>query len=183
MDHASEGGRPASKKNGANRLLDESLKLAEGAGLIGRVSNLTALDGSGFEAHHVSHYFVRRRSRGDKRISSMTYRHFPKVGLLVDCRNHLILSAVPGRGPGPDILHFKRALREAVKRQLLDTVLADPGYDAEWVHVHARCEHGLCAIIPPRIGRPTEKPPSTRYRRQMRAYFRRPPECRRYGQR
>ena len=113
----------------------------------------------------------------------MTYRRFPKVGLLADCRTHLILSAGPGRGPGPDHLHFKQALREACERRPIDTLLADAGYDAEWVHLHARCEYGICAIIPPTIGRPTEKPPSTRYRRQMRAYFRRPPERRRYGQR
>lgn len=113
----------------------------------------------------------------------MTYRRFPKVGLLADCRTHLILAAVPGRGPGPDHWHFKQALQEACERGLLDTLLADAGYDAEWVHLHARGEYGICAIIPPTIGRPTTKLPSGRFRRQMRAYFRRPPERRRYGQR
>ncbi len=144
---------------------------------------LTALDGSGFQAHHVSHYFVRRRSRGDKRLQNMTYRRFPKVGLLADCRTHLILAAVPGRGPGPDHLHFRQALRDACRRRRLDTLLADAGYDAEWVHRHAREEYGVCAIIPPTIGRPTQKPPATRFRRRMWVYFRRPPERRRYGQR
>lgn len=113
----------------------------------------------------------------------MTYRRFPKVGILADCHTHLILAAVPGRGPGPDHFHFKQVLREAMARRPLDTLLADAGYDAEWVHSHARDECGLRTFIPPLIGRPTDKSPSTRYRRQMRIYFRRPPECRRYGQR
>jgi hypothetical protein len=141
------------------------------------------VDGSGFEAHHVSHYFVRRRARGDKSLQNLTYRRFPKAGLLVDCRTHLVLAAVPGRGPGSDHRHFRQALSEACRRRPIDTLLADAGYDAEWVHRHARGEYGICALIPPTIGRPTAKPPSTSFRRQMRAYFRRPPKRRRYGQR
>lgn len=90
---------------------------------------------------------------------------------------------MPGRGPGPDHFHFKQVLHEACHRRRIDTLLADADYDAEWVHLHARGVYGICAIIPPTIGRPTEKPPSTHYRRQMRAYFRRPPHRRRYGQR
>jgi hypothetical protein len=49
--------------------------------------------------------------------------------------------------------------------------------------LHARGEYGICTIIPPTIGRPTQKPPSTRFRRQMKFYFRRPRKRRRYGQR
>jgi len=74
-------------------------------------------------------------------------------------------------------------LAEACSRRPIDTLLADAGYDAEWVHRLAREEYGICALIPPTIGRPTAKPPSTPFRRRMRAYFRRPPERRRYGQR
>jgi len=141
------------------------------------------VDGSGFEAHHVSHYFVRRRSRGDKTLKSMTYRRFPKVGLMADCRTHLVLAAVPGRGPGPDHLHIKQVMCDAHLRAEIDTALADAGYDAEWVHEYLRLEHGVPIIIPPLIGRPTEKPPSTYHRRSMRRYFKQPPERRRYGQR
>lgn len=90
---------------------------------------------------------------------------------------------MPGRGPGSDHRHFRQALAEAYRRRPIDTLLADAGYDAEWVHRHARGEYRICALIPPTIGRPTTKPPSTRFRHQMRAYFRRPPTRRRYGQR
>lgn len=113
----------------------------------------------------------------------MTYRRFPKVGLLVDCQSHLVLAAVPGLGPSPDITHLVEAVSEANRRQLMDTLLVDAGYDAEWVHEFVRGEFGIALISPPKIGRPTTKPPSGRFRRQMWLYFKRPPERRRYGQR
>ncbi len=116
-------------------------------------------------------------------MQSTTYRRFPKVGLLVDCKSHLILAAVPGLGPSPDITHLVEAVREADRRQLIDTLLADAGYDAEWVHTFVRGELGIGLIAPPKIGRPTAKPPTGRFRKQMWHYFQRPPERRRYGQR
>lgn len=126
---------------------------------------------------------MRRRAKGGKSTQSTTYRRYPKVGLLVDCRTHLILAAVPGRGPSPDHPHVIEAMLEACRRQRIDTMLGDAGYDGEWVHEFSRDELDVRSIIPPTIGRRTDKPPTGRYRRQMRAYFRRPPERRRYGQR
>ena len=102
---------------------------------------------------------------------------------MADCRTHLVLAAAPGRGPGPDHLHIKQVMCDAHLRAEIDTALADAGYDAEWVHEYLRLEHGVPIIIPPLIGRPTEKPPSTHHRRCMRRYFKRPAERRRYGQR
>lgn len=145
---------------------------------------MSALDSSGFEAHHVSHYFVRRRARGpDKTPQNMTYRRFPKLGLVVDCRAHFILAAVPGRGPSPDHPHLIEAVLSARTRRAIQTLLADAGYDAEWVHQFVRDELDMRSIIPPAAGRPTAKPPTGRYRRGMRTYFRRPKQLRRYGQR
>lgn len=113
----------------------------------------------------------------------MTYRQFPKVGLLVDCKSHLVLAAVPGVGPGPDIAQLVEAINDADQRQLIDTLLADAGYDAEWIHEYVRGELGIGLIAPPKIGRPTSKPPSGRFRKQMWRYFQRSPDRRRYGQR
>jgi hypothetical protein len=127
----------------------------------------SALDSSGFEAHHVSHYFVRRRAKGGRRWQATTYKRFPKLAALCDCDSHLILSAVPQRGPGPDITHFEPAILAALGRVRLETLYADPGYDAEWVHVVGREMLGVRTVIPPRIGRPTDKPPSGEYRRLM----------------
>ena len=113
----------------------------------------------------------------------MTYRRFPKMGLVCDCDSHLILAAVSGRGPTPDHPHLIEALLDAAARRRIDTLLADAGYDAEWVHAFLRDELDIRSIIPPTIGRPTDKPPTGRYRRQMAKYFKRPPARRRYGQR
>jgi transposase len=144
---------------------------------------LTAIDGTGFEAHHTSHTFVRRRAKGRQAKQSMTYRRFPKVGLVCDCSSHLILAAVPGRGPSPDHPHLVEVMRAATTRRRIDTLLADAGYDGEWVHEFLRNELHIKSIIPPTIGRPTTKLPSGTYRRMMRTYFERPAERRCYSRR
>jgi hypothetical protein len=126
-----------------------------------------ALDSSGFEAHHISHYFVRRRAKGGKHSQDMTYKRFPKLAALCDCDRHLVLAAVAERGPKPDITHLERALVAATGRVRLETLYADPGYDAEWVHVVGREMLDVRTIIPAEIGRPTHKPPTGDYRRLM----------------
>ena len=57
--------------------------------------------------------------------------------------------------------------------------LADTGYDAEWVHEFLRHDLGIHSIIPAGIGRPTARPPSGHYRRQMKQRF----PKKQYGQR
>ncbi|HUT58230.1 MAG TPA: transposase [Phycisphaerae bacterium] len=49
----------------------------------------------------------------------------------------------------------------------METLLADAGYDAEWVHEVARHDLDICTIIPAQIGRPTDKAPTGYYRRWM----------------
>lgn len=126
-----------------------------------------ALDSSGFEAHHTSHYFIRRRAKDGTYWQSTTYRRFPKLALLCDCSNHMILAARAQRGPGPDISHFKRMVRQANSRAKLKTLLADAGYDAEWAHEMGRRDLGIRTLIPAKIGRPSSKPPRGYYRRLM----------------
>jgi len=126
-----------------------------------------AVDSSGFEAHHTSHYFVRRRAKGRKHWQITTYRRFPKLAILTDCSNHLVLAALAGRGPGPDITHFERIVCQGCPRVLMETLLADAGYDAEWVHCVAREDLGIRSLIPPKVGRSTDKPPTGHYRRLM----------------
>lgn len=127
----------------------------------------SALDATGFETHHTSHYFVRRKASGGSSWQKTTYKRFPKLAVLCRCDNHMILAAVPGRGPKPDITHFNRALKEASDRAMLQTLYADAGYDAEWVHKTARKERGVRTVIPPKAGRPTDKPPTGHWRRVM----------------
>ena len=151
------------------RLLDATVARARPRRRNGRRPRVkrSAVDSSGFEAHHTSHYFVKRRAKGRKDWQITTYKRFPKLALLCDCSNHMALAAIPMRGPGPDITHFERIVCQAYGRARMETLLADAGYDAEWVHCVAREDLGIRSIIPPKIGRPTETAPTGYYRRVM----------------
>jgi hypothetical protein len=161
------------------KLLEATLDVARYQGRLKKRTELAALDGTGFEAHHVSHYFVKRRASCSKYWQKTTYATFPKAGVLCDAESHLILAVAPHRGPGPDIKHFRRALDDALSRQPITTLVADAGYDAEHVHEYAREECGVNTFIPPLIGRPTAKKPSGFWRRRMASRL----HLTRYGQR
>jgi hypothetical protein len=151
----------------ARKLLDETLRIARQQKRLRSRCRLAALDGTGWESHHVSSYYVKRRASCSKFWQKVTYKTFPKAGVLCDARSHLILTLVPGQGPGPDITHFRRALDEALARQPIDVLVADAGYDSEATHEYAREERGVNTFIPPLIGRPTTKGPSGYWRRRM----------------
>jgi Transposase DDE domain len=151
----------------AQRLLDQTIQLAQWQGNLSHHVPLAALDGTGWESRHASHYYVRRRAKDGKSWQNTTYQRFPKAGILCDCRSHLILAVVPGRGPAPDIPHFRAALDQALSRVRIATLAADAGYDAEHTHRFARDERGVRTLIPAKIGRATTKPARGYWRRQM----------------
>jgi hypothetical protein len=156
----------------ARRLLDTTIHVGVAVGRTKRRVVLAALDGTGFESHHASSYYVRRRETGGKfagKSHALTYRRFPKAGILCDCASHMILAVVPGRGPTPDFPHYRAALDQARRRVHVLTLAADAGYDSEASHEYARNVCGIRTLIPPLIGRPTEKPPRGYWRRQMKA--------------
>src|SRR5688500_15299372 len=162
----------------ASRLLDMTVRLGKFVGKLDPKVPLAAMDGTGLESRHASAYYVRRQAKGGKSEQKLTYQRFPKAGLVSDCRSHLILSVVPGRGPGPDITHFRKAFDQARRRLRFKTLAADAGYDAEHTHVYGR-SRGVRMLIPPLIGRPTSKPPAGYWRRTMLRVLPRS----RYGQR
>jgi len=159
-------------------LLDLTVRLGKFVGKLGPKVPLAAMDGTGLESRHASAYYVRRKAKGKDFKQSMTYKHFPKAGIVCDCKSHLILSIVPERGPGSDASHFQRAFDQAHRRIRFAALAADAGYDGEHNHVYAR-RRGVRTLIPSRIGRPTDKPPSGYWRRMMRRVLPRS----RYGQR
>jgi len=125
-----------------------------------------ALDSTGFPCGHASLYYTRRRAGEGK--NPVFYRRYAKLELTTDCATHLVLAAIAGRGPRVDVDRFVPLLDQALERVLLDSALADTGYDSEANHCHARQTRGVRSYIPARHGRPSQKLPRGRYRRQMR---------------
>ena len=164
----------------AQRLLDETIQAATEHRVMNRKVSLAAIDGTGFESRHISTYFVRRRDRdGNKRYQTTRYARWPAANLLWDCQSHMILSAVAGRGPGPDDPYFQPTVKQAASRAKLGTVLADAGYDSESAHVFAREQCHARTIIPAKRGRPTKKRLKGRWRNQMKTRLNK----KKYGQR
>lgn len=131
---------------------------------------LAAVDGTGLESRHVSRYYVKRRPNTGSGTQETTYPRYPKVVLVTDCGTHLVLAAVPGRGPASDLVLFKAALDQAARRARIGTLLADADFDGEWVHEHVR-SYGIRTLIPPERGRPSEKLPAGKWRRRMKQRF------------
>ena len=135
---------------------------------------------SGFETRHISAYFVRRRDRDCKKgYQTTTYTRFPAANILCDCRSHMVLGVVTGRGPGPDDPYFQPTLKQARSRSKMELLLADAGYDSEAAHVFAREECGTRTIIPATRGRPTKRRLRGYWRNQMKKRFNK----KKYGQR
>lgn len=96
---------------------------------------------------------------------------------------HLILAARATTGMGSDHPHFEPLMFDAWRRADIRVAACDAGYDSEANHEIARRDMGVRSIIPPAIGRPSEKPPTTHYRRLMRQRFDREADKAAYGQR
>jgi hypothetical protein len=180
-------------------MLDLTAHWAEQRQLIrGRVKPVT-LDSSMFESHHVSRHFEKRQRQieRDKRKKGLKYsekaaadrrrsrvvRSLPKLSLAVASNCHLILAARATTGGGADQPFFKPLLADARRRAKFGAVVADAGYDGEPNHRIAREIFGIRSIIPPNTGRPTNKPPPARYRRQMYFRFKRKADKKTDGQR
>ena len=145
-----------------------------------RKVKLAAVDGTGFESHHISSYFVKRRQRGCKDLYQTTrYTRYPKASIICDTQSHIILAVKPGRGPRPDVSDFKSVVGQAHSYVPIETVLADAGYDSEANHHYGRDILGIRTIIPPKHGRPSSKPPRGRWRYLMHRRF----DRKKYGQR
>ena len=110
-------------------------------------------------------------------------RRLPKLSIAVAASCHLILAARATTGMGSDHPHFEPLLFDAWRRADVRVAACDAGYDSEANHAIARRDMGVRSIIPPDIGRPSEKPPTTHYRRLMRQRFDRGADQATYGQR
>ena len=143
---------------------------------------LAAVDSTGLDSSHVSRYFVRRRrSKVLDLWEDTVYKRFPKLAIVCDCKNHMILSAIMTRGPSVDVNQFCKSVKPAAERVRIKHLLADAGYDSEKNHQYAREVHQIKTTIPARAGRPTlnDKPLKGKYRELMRNNF----DKKTYGQR
>lgn len=164
--------RRLTSKKTIEQLLKHILTLATKAKISKKSVALAAMDGTGFESHYTSRYFTARRTQGMKsEPKSILYARFPKVGIVSDTANHLILSGVPDRGPRFDIVHFNPALRSAVAKKHIYRIVADRGYDSEANHVRSRTTYGTYAIIPATDRRWKSRIPKGKYRKLMRTHF------------
>jgi Transposase DDE domain len=155
----------------ARRLLDATVRQQMGRR---RRVRSAAIDSTGLQCGTASAYFVRRRKKVGSPWKTVVYHRYPKLGVVCDTSNHLILACHVGRGPRPDVDEFEGLVAEAQQRVSLARLAADAGYDSEPNHQFARDEHAIRTVIPPKHGRPTDKPATGRYRRLMQTRFDRP---------
>ena len=133
---------------------------------------LAAVDSTGLEAGHISRYFVqRKRSKQIKTYRNMYYRRFPKLAIVTNCFNHMVLSLFTSRGPSADASQFCDIVKSTAEQVTIETLLADAGYDSEGNHQYAREVHHIQTIIPATVGCPSTKLPASKYRRMMRTDF------------
>lgn len=123
-----------------------------------RTIKIAAIDSSGFESRHVSHYFLQRKESRGHPERAVFARFHPKLTLLCDCKTHLILAFLTGKGPSPDNKKLKPTLRNCSPDLVINKLLADAGFDGEPNHVFARDKLGIKTFVPPIIGRPSTKP-------------------------
>jgi hypothetical protein len=157
-------------------LLDETSRRYMGRRLRVRTA---AIDSTGLECSSASAYFVRRRKKVGEAWKTVTYHRYPKLGVVCDVESHFIFAYEARRGPKPDITEFRSTVEQALQRIRMTMILADAGYDSEMNHAFARDKHNIRSVIPPKHGRPTTKPATGRYRRQMQVRF----NCGAYRQR
>jgi hypothetical protein len=138
---------------------------------------LAAMDSTGLDLGRRSAYYIRRRQAGKPEKKRVLYSRYAKLEASFDCQTHLILAAIVGRGPRPDIDRFVPLLDATMESARPKNMLADAGYDSEGNHEYARLHHGVRSFMPAKHGRPTTKPLSGRFRRQMKQRLNK-----RYGQ-
>jgi hypothetical protein len=192
------------KARRVNRALDLLTELFAQERLLNLSVKPLTIDSTCYERRHRSRHYDRvcrkmKLGEGEKytntpekqpetpaqvnRRRSRTVRQMPKLALAVAASCHAILAARTHIGNGSDIPDFPPLLYHSWRRANVRTVVADAGFDSENNHRIARLDMSVRSIIPPRIGRPSRKPPLGDYRRLMRQRFSRKADRAVYGQR
>lgn len=77
------------------------------------------------------------------------WKRHPKLTIVGDCRTHLVLAVLTGRGPSPDTDQMKTTLRTLPQSVRLSLLLGDAGYDSEENHQYVNQKLGVKTLIPP----------------------------------
>jgi hypothetical protein len=134
------------RKPHTDRLLDSLLQRCRSDKLLSERVSLAAIDSTGLESRHVSHYFTRRSERHAAHYKAT----YPKLSAVCDTRTHLILGITVNRGPKVDHCEFRSTVMHALSRQPFKVLVADAGYDSEKAHRWCRDELDVRSIIPTR---------------------------------
>ena len=98
-----------------------------------------AMDATGLETTTASAHFQCRR--GGQR------RKWVKISVIILCGSLLPMSLEMGWGPTNDKCQAKSLIAKAQTVAMPDTLYADAGYDAEWIHAQCREEWGAESVI------------------------------------
>jgi len=135
-----------------------------------------AADSTGFDLDRASRYFTHRKrkprkDKGETQPQPVTYRRFAKLGIIVCCATHLVLSTHRGIGPRPDTDELWPLMTQMATNVVPEQLLADAGYDSEPNHVMLRDYLSIDSVIPATAGRPTDSLPKGKYRYLMQTEF------------
>ena len=117
-----------------------------------------AMDSTGLAATGASAYFNSRRGK--------RCRSYIKLSALVLCGSLFPLAIVLDRGPSNDRVQVPQLLQQAQALGQPKQLLADAGYDAEWIHAHCREVWGVESLIVPN-GQRADGTRNGRWRSQM----------------
>lgn len=100
-----------------------------------------AMDSTGLATTGASAYFESRRGQRGRR--------YVKVSVVVLCASLFPIALVLDRGPSNDLVQAPELLRQAQAAGRPPQLLADAGYDAEWIHAQCREGWGVESLIKP----------------------------------
>lgn len=132
--------------------------LAEVAKPFAQEPGQVAMDSTGLETTAASSYFQARSGRRQKKYVKLS------VGVL--CGSMIPAGLVVGWGPCNDKSDAQALLTKTSAVVQPTALLADAGYDAEWVHRYCREQWGTKSFIPPAVHRQDGKV-NGKYRSQM----------------
>jgi hypothetical protein len=126
-----------------------------------------AVDATGLESRHTSHYFFQRAGK------KHSARLWTTLTVVCDTASHFLTAATVTVGPSNDSPQVRPAMQQASLAVDWGRVLADAAFDSEENHRLAREELNVRAtVIPLNRRNRGRKRPKTRYRRQMVKRFR-----------